>query len=89
MIPQDYGIVVGTNCNGRYLYFIDKDHPLSHQCGCVYVHRHNMSLKLGRWITSEESVHHVNGDPLDNSFDNLVVLSNVEHGKFIIRPCQK
>ena len=42
-------------------------------------HRYVMELKLGRKLTSDEIVHHVDGNPLNNDPDNLVILSRSEH----------
>lgn len=46
------------------------------------VHRLVLSAKIGRWLTPEEFVNHINGIAIDNSFDNLEVVShkeNMEH----------
>lgn len=69
-------------CNGRncgYLYFYDKDHPLSMPNGTVYLHRHVASLKIGHWLSSEEHVHHIDGNKENNDPQNLDVLTNSEH----------
>lgn len=63
-----------------YLYFIDKSHPLAHRkTGRVYLHRHIMSEKLGRLVTRNEHVHHIDGDKLNNDLDNLELLSPSSH----------
>ena len=38
------------------------------------IHRHVMEEKLGRPLKKEERVFHVDGDPLNNDPDNLVVV---------------
>lgn len=38
-----------------------------------------MSKKLGRSLKSDEEVHHIDGDPLNDNPDNLVVLSRQDH----------
>lgn len=64
----------------KYLYFLDKEHPLAvGNSYFVYHHRHMASIKLGRWLTSKEEVHHINRIKSDNSLDNLQILSREEH----------
>jgi hypothetical protein len=40
-----------------------------------------MSMHLGRWINSDEHVHHIDGNKLNNDITNLEVLSKTEHIK--------
>jgi len=69
-----------SNVNG-YKRFVDKKHPLANSDGTVYYHRHLASLKIGRWLKSNEVVHHIDGNKKNNSMENLVVLTFTEHGK--------
>lgn len=63
-----------------YLMFYDPNHPLAYKSdGQVYYHRHIASIKEGRWITSEEHVHHIDENKLNNATDNLVILSREQH----------
>lgn len=65
-----------------YIYFIDKEHPLAHgKAKWVYYHRHVASIKLGRWITTDEIVHHIDENKANNVPDNLEVLNRSEHAK--------
>jgi HNH endonuclease len=67
--------------NNGYLCFYDKEHPLATEA-CqyrVFLHRHIASIKVGRWLTTEEQVHHIDGNKLNNSVDNLEVLTKQEH----------
>ena len=65
-----------------YKYFIDYNCPLSGgNSGRVYLHRYVVSQYLGEWITSDEVVHHIDGDKLNNSIDNLELLSSSEHAR--------
>ena len=39
------------------------------------VHRHVMQEHLGRQLESNEFVYHINGNSLDNSIENLVLIT--------------
>ncbi len=45
----------------------------------IAFHRWVMEQKIGRRLTSDEIVHHVDGNPLNNDPRNLVILSRAEH----------
>jgi len=64
-----------------YLYFNDGSHPLSYSCSIVYLHRHIASIKLGRWLTKNEVVHHVDGNKKNNDLENLIILTKSEHAR--------
>ena len=56
-------------------------HPRANPAGYVYEHILIAEEKFGRYITREESVHHINFDSLDNRPENLDVLSKSTHQK--------
>lgn len=63
-----------------YMYFLDREHPFaSGRANFVYYHRHVASISLGRWITSEEEVHHIDEDKQNNDPSNLEVLDSHTH----------
>lgn len=65
-----------------YAYFIDYGHPLAcGNSGKVYLHRHIASITLGRWLVTEEQVHHIDTNKLNNNPDNLKILSSSEHSR--------
>lgn len=81
--------------NGKYTkegyvqIFVEQDDPMTSMRtlgGYVPEHRLVMARKIGRPLTSEETVHHINGNTLDNSPDNLQ-LRNGRHGKGSVQKC--
>ena len=52
-------------------------------------HRWVAEQKLGRPLSSDEVVHHVDHDKLNNDPDNLVVLSRAEHQRATRLPSAK
>jgi hypothetical protein len=45
-----------------------------------YVHRVKMELHLGRKLTKDEDVHHIDGDKTNFKLRNLEVMGHREHG---------
>jgi len=61
---------------------IPKNSPfvsMSMSNGCVTVHRYVLAKYLGRPLTRDEIVHHINGDKKDNRVENLIIMSRVNH----------
>lgn len=70
-----------VNVQGYEMEFI-KDHPFKNATGYVLKHRLVMEKKIGRYLTENEVVHHIDGDRLNNDIDNLMLFaSSGEHSK--------
>ena len=65
-----------------YIMAWQPDRPESEPYGgWAFEHRLVMEKKLGRRLTDNESVHHLNRDKTDNRPENLVVMSRSAHSK--------
>lgn len=83
MEPKEYNLKTEAKVDKHlgYKYYLDRNHPLSNLSGKVYAHRHEASVMLGRWLTSEEAVHHIDKDKCNNRHDNLSVMSFSDHAR--------
>lgn len=63
-----------------YKMVIKKGHPRANDHGYVREHILVMEEKLGRFVTKDESIHHIDGDKMNNHPDNLEIFSShTEH----------
>lgn len=64
-----------------YMYCYNPSHPLANKAGKVYEHRYVMSVHLGRWLRSDEVVHHKDKDRTNNDINNLELTNARDHAR--------
>ena len=63
-----------------YMYvWVGYEHPMADYKGRVVEHRLILSKVLGRMLTKDELVHHIDGDKLNNSPENLELTTRAAH----------
>lgn len=72
---------------GKYMFVIDPSHPMADKRGRILEHRYLMAAHIGRPLSSDEIVHHINGNGFDNRVENLELMKRGEHTK-IHRPSE-
>ena len=82
--PKTIGTLNGNWKGGRYkksgyIFILSKDHPFSNNSEYVREHRLVMEKHLGRYLQTNEIVHHINGIKDDNRIENLVITKNGSH----------
>ena len=60
---------------GEYNRVLVPDHPNKNKYGYVYEHRIVMENYLGRLLTKDEVVHHINGNKKYNKIENLKLMN--------------
>lgn len=73
----------GKKIKDGYSLVILKNHPAADPCGYVREHRIVLENKLGRYLKTEEVVHHIDGNKLNNNPQNLYLFADISsHGKW-------
>ena len=64
-----------------YVWSYAPDHPNKNAMGKGYVKRSRllMEKKIGRYLTKNEAVHHINGIRDDDRIENLIVMTKSAH----------
>jgi len=68
-----------------YLLIFMPDHPFATKKGYVREHRLIIENNVGRLLLKNEVVHHKDGNTLNNSLDNLELMTASEHSRFHVK----
>lgn len=68
---------------GKYLAVYRPNHHKARNDGYVYIHQLQAEKKLGRKLSDNECVHHIDENKYNNDIDNLMVFKTVsDHTAF-------
>ena len=71
--------IIRISKSGKYDYAKVPNHPHANKDGYVLYHRIIMENYIGRLLTKEEVVHHIDGNGHNNTIENLQLLDRIEH----------
>lgn len=69
----------GITRKGDYKVILRPHHKFGFKDGYVLLHRYLKELDIGRYLTKEEEVHHLDGNKKNNDPLNLQILTKAQH----------
>lgn len=66
---------------GRWYLRVADDHPMANHQGHVAEYRLILAEALGRMLSRDEHVHHLDLDENNNAIENLVLVTRGEHAR--------
>lgn len=88
IVKSKYGGHRKKRTDGYIMVYVP-DHPLATKEGYVMEHILVMEKHIGRYITRDEVVHHINENRSDNRIENLRLMTFKEHAKFHLEERRK
>ncbi|MBU1092565.1 HNH endonuclease [Patescibacteria group bacterium] len=74
----------GSFIQDGYRFVMNKTHPKAVK-GYVFEHRLVAEKIIGRPLNKNEIVHHLDGNRLNNTVENIVILSRAEHARLHLK----
>lgn len=71
----------GNQFDRKYIRVIAPWHPNKANDSTEALHRIVVEARLGRFLSREEIVHHIDGNPENNHWTNLKIMLQSEHAK--------
>lgn len=71
----------GFRLDRKYQRALAPWHPAKDRSGTVALHRLIAEARLGRFLSSKEIVHHIDGNAENNHWENLGVMTQSDHAR--------
>lgn len=83
--PDNYHKVYITTWNGYKKVKALIDHPYKDKKGYIMEHRLVMEQNIGRYLNSNEEVHHIDYNKMNNDIGNLLLVTKSEHRRIHLK----